>query len=138
MIIIISVLNLANIFVGVKSNENFSIYDVSYKIMYCVKSLHIIFVKADGYIWKYGSTKYLALFNSDQKFEKIFGRIRYLFMVKIYTFILINKKKNKINSDVELPVEETINMQNVVISPKHIFNKYHNNCCQKFFRKTFI
>ena len=44
-------------------------------------------------------------------------------MVKIYTFILINKKKTKINSDVELPVEETINMQNVVISPKHIFNK---------------
>ena len=63
------------------------------------------------------------MFNSDQKFEKSFGRIRYLFMVKIYTFILINKKKNKINSDVELPVEETINMQNVVISPKHIFNK---------------
>ena len=39
------------------------------------------FNKVEGYIKKY-STKHLALFHSNEKNEKIFGRIRYLIMLK--------------------------------------------------------
>ena len=36
------------------------------------KPLHTIFDKADGYIRKYDTTKYLVLFHSDEKYERIF------------------------------------------------------------------
>ena len=45
----------------------------------CVKPLHIIFDKVDGYIGKY-----LGLFHSDEKYEKIFDRIRYCYIKKQY------------------------------------------------------
>ena len=50
----------------------------------CVKPLHIIFDKVDGYIGKYGRTKYLGLFHSDEKYEKIFDRISYCYIKKQY------------------------------------------------------
>ena len=46
------------------------------------KPLHTIFDKADGYIRKYDTTKYLVLFHSDEKYERIFDWIRYLIMLK--------------------------------------------------------
>ena len=42
----------------------------------------IIFDKVDGYTRKYDSTKYLALYHSDEKYEINFNRIWYLIMLK--------------------------------------------------------
>ena len=39
--------------------------------LYDTKPLQIIFDKVDQYITKYDSNKYLALFHSDEKYEKI-------------------------------------------------------------------
>ena len=39
----------------------------SYKISYSSEPLCIIFAKVDGYIRKYGKTRYLAFFHSEKK-----------------------------------------------------------------------
>ena len=65
-----------------KTHENILICDVSYKNPYGAKLLHIIFDKVGGYIREHDRTKYLGLFYSDEKYEIIFDRIRYLIMIK--------------------------------------------------------
>ena len=55
-------LNLHNILKDEKSYGNILIYNAACKTSYGEKPLHIIFDKVDGYIIKYDSTKYLALF----------------------------------------------------------------------------
>ena len=55
-------LNLHNILKDEKSYGNILIYNTVCKTSYGEKPLHIIFDKVDGYIIKYDSTKYLALF----------------------------------------------------------------------------
>ena len=58
-----------NILLDEKSCENILIY-VAHKtpqnIPYSEKPWHITFNKVEGYIKKYDSTKYLALFHSDE------------------------------------------------------------------------
>ena len=89
------------------------------------KPLHIIFDKVDGYIKKYDRTKYLALFHSDEKYERIFDRIKYLFILYI-----------RINSGNDLPLEKMLNMHDVVILIKSIFYKNHNHYYyEKFLEK---
>ena len=61
-----------NISLDEKSYENFLIYDVTYKTPYGAKPLRIIFDEVNGHIRKYDSTKYLGLFHSDEKYERIF------------------------------------------------------------------
>ena len=59
-----------------------------YKTSRGAKPLHVIFDKVDGFIRKYERTKYLPLFRYE-KYEGIFQRIRYLFMLKsnaLYVF----------------------------------------------------
>ena len=51
-----------------KSYENYSIYDVAYRVPYGAKPLSNVFDKLDRYIRKYDSTKYLTLFHSDEKY----------------------------------------------------------------------
>ena len=62
------------------------------------KTLHIIFLKVDRYNRKYESTKYLALFHSDEKKEKVYDRIRYAIMLKsnILDIYFINIRKLKL------------------------------------------
>ena len=59
-----------------KKHENILIYGVSYKTSCGAKPLCIIFYKVDGYVRKYDSTKYLALFHYNKKYNIIFERIR--------------------------------------------------------------
>ena len=54
---------------------NFFYQDVC-KAPYATKHLHFIFDKVDGYIGKYHGTKYLPLFPSNEKYERMFGRTR--------------------------------------------------------------
>ena len=49
---------------------------------------------------------YLALFDSDENNEKIFDIIRYLIMLK--SNFLINMRKSKWMSDVDLPLQNKI------------------------------
>ena len=51
-------------------------YQDVYKAPYATKHLHFVFDKVDGYIGKYHGTKYLPLFPSDEKYERMFGRTR--------------------------------------------------------------
>ena len=85
--------------------------------MYEAKSLHIIFNNIDRYIRKYNGTKSLKLFDSDAKYERCLDRVSYLIMLKnIYSSVYFQKfVKIKINSDNNLPLEKTLNIQNVAI-----------------------
>ena len=74
---IISHLDPNNILSDQKSYEIFLIYDVAYKTSYGPKPLCISFDKAEKYIRKYDKTKYLRLFLCDEKYGRIFDRIRH-------------------------------------------------------------
>lgn len=39
-------------------------------------------VVVDGYVTKYNSTKDIVLFNSDENYERMFDRTRYLIMLR--------------------------------------------------------
>ena len=74
--------DLDNISWDEKCYWNFLIYDVTYKTPYSEKPLHIIFDEVHAYIKKDHRTKNLALFYSDEKYERTFNRTRYLNTVK--------------------------------------------------------
>ena len=69
-------IDLNNILIDEKSYENILIYDVSYKTLYNVKPLRIIFNKVDEYIKKMTKLNKFVLFQSE-KYERLFERIRY-------------------------------------------------------------
>ena len=106
--------------------------------MYEAKSLHIIFDNIDRYIRKYNGTKSLTLFDSDAKYERCFDRVSYLIMLKnIYSSVYFQKfVKTKINSDNNLPLEKTLNIQNVVILVNSVFSKNQNYYYYQVFLKT--
>ena len=87
------------------SCENFLIEDVSYKSLYGTKPFRIIFDKVHGYVRKYDETKYLALFHSDEKYERILIELDILFMLKINMSDAYSHKymKTKIESNNYLP-----------------------------------
>ena len=60
-----------------KSYENNLIYEAACKTPYGATPWHIIFDIVDGYIRKYGRTKFLALLPIGEKYEREFDRIRY-------------------------------------------------------------
>ena len=77
------------------------------KTPYGEKSLHTIFDKVEGY----GTTKYLALFHSDEKSDEIFITVRYFIMLNsnISDAYSHKRSKIKINSDDDLPLQRTLN-----------------------------
>ena len=96
------------------------------KNLYDAKSLRIIFEKVDGYVRKYDTTKFLGLFHSNEKYETIFEKIRYLVLLKKNVSDVYPHKylKIKIDSDDGVLLEKTWNIYNVVIIPvKSVFNK---------------
>ena len=124
-------LDLDNILLNENSYENNLIYDVACKISYATKPLLFTFDKMDEYIRKYDRTKYPALFISG---KYIFGRIRYLSMSKSNILYVYSRKYLKIKIN-----EKTLDMNNVVILIKNLFNKNHNYYYyQLFFRKMFV
>ena len=66
------------------------IFAVVYKTPYGAKPLHIIFDMV--YVKKYDGTKYLALFLSNEIYEKVVDRIRYLIMLKSNTSDVFSRK----------------------------------------------
>ena len=90
-----------------KSCKIFLIYNVAYKTRYGVKLLYIIFEKADGYIRKFDGTKYLAFFHSNEKYKRIFAKLRYLIMLKnnISDVYYHKYAKIKFNSDDNLNIK---------------------------------
>ena len=85
--------------------------------------LCIIFDKVDGYIRKYDETKYLSLFHSGEKHERIFERIRSYYVEKHYSRRLF--PKIKINAEYYLSLEKIIKTYNVVTLIKSFFIKTH-------------
>ena len=88
--------------------ENILIYDTVYKTSYGVKALHIIFDKIDGYIKKYNKNKYLALFHSNETYERMLNKITCLIMLESNrSYVCFYKSmKIKINWDDALPLEK--------------------------------
>ena len=128
--------NFDIILLNEKSYEKFLIFDVSFKTQYCARSLCIIMLdKVDGYVRKYDGTKYLALFHSNENNQIIFYRIRYIIMLKINISDAFSHQymEIKTNSDDDLTLGKTLNVQNRVILFKSVFNKNHNHCYYKHF-----
>ena len=109
-----------------KSYEYILIYYVSYKTLFDAKPLHIIFDKANGFR-DYYRTKYLVLVGPE-KYNAIYDRIRYLIGLKRGTTYVFfhNYMKIKIDSDDDLPLEETVTLYNVIVLIMSIFNKNRN------------
>ena len=86
-----------------------------------------MFDKVDGFIWDFYETKYLALFDLE-KYSYIYDRIRYIIELKsgIIYAVSPNYEKIKIDSDDDLPLQETLNLHNVIILSKSVFNKNQN------------
>ena len=99
-------LDLDNVLLNEKSCKTFLIY-VAYKTRYGVKLLYIIFEKVDGYIRKFDGTKYLAFFHSNEKYKRIFAKLRYLIMLKnnISDVYYHKYAKIKFNSDDDLNIK---------------------------------
>ena len=85
-------------------------------------------MQINRYIRKYDGPKYLALFRSDEKHDRIFDRIRYLIMLKSNVSDVYFQKctKTKINLDDNLSLEKTTNIEDLVILFKTSFNENHN------------
>lgn len=68
------------------------------------------------------------LFHSDEKYGIIFDRIRYLIILKSNISCAYSHKYTKIgiNSNDILHLEKTLNMHNVVILTKSVFNQNDN------------
>ena len=75
--------------------------------------------------------KYLALFHSNEKYDIIFDRIRYLIIILLrsnISYVVSHKyAKIKIDSNGNLLLKKTITMHNVIILIKSVFNENHNH-----------
>ena len=70
----------------------------------------------------------ISLFYSSEKYKRKFDRIRYLMLKSNISDIYSHKyMKIKSNSDNDLPLEKTLDMDNVVILIKSVLNKNHNH-----------
>ena len=79
VIININYLNLTNALFAEKSYGSFLIYDVASKSPDGTQPLHFIFDKVSLYISTYDRTKYLRLFHSGEKHERVSDRVRNYF-----------------------------------------------------------
>ena len=96
------------------------IYNILYKTMIGARPLRVIFDKVDGFIRNYDGTKYLVLFDHE-RCNAIYDRIWYI--VGLESGCPYTCAKIKINSNDDFPLEETLNLHNVVILIKSVLNK---------------
>ena len=94
--------------------ENILIYDIPYKTLMGVKTLHICFEKIYGFIKIYDGITYLVLFASE-RYNAIYDRINYLIIEKsdIAYSINYNFARIRIGSDNSLPIEKTFTFHHV-------------------------
>ena len=116
-----------------KPFENILIYDLLCKTFIGTKPLRIMFDKVDD------GTKCLVLF-VPEKYDAIFDRMKYVIgLTSSITYVAShNCAKIKIGSNDDLPEEETLSMQNVVILIKSVFNKSHNQQYCKIFSEKLL
>ena len=101
--------------------ENILIFHAVYKPPYGVKPF--IFDEVDGYIRNNDRAKYLELFLSNQKFERMFDRIRYLIMlISDISYVYLYKYE----SDDDIPLVKIINMHDEVILINSAFDKNYD------------
>ena len=89
-------MDLDNILVDQKSNENILLYNISYKSLIAVEPLCIKFNKIDEFNRVYDGTSYLALFRRE-KYDFIFNKIRYLIGGKSGITYVISQNYAKIS-----------------------------------------
>ena len=112
------------------------IYDISYKTLISPKPLRIRFDKIDGFVRIYDGTRHLLLFGSE-KYNAIYNRIRYLISLKSSITCVFSHcyAKIKVDSYDSLPIEKGLNVHNVIILNKSIFNKDQNHYYYDIFLK---
>ena len=133
----VRVINLDNILIDEKQQENFLIYNISYKssIDWKPLSLNLIFDQTDEFIRIYNGTRYLALFGKEE-YEVIYNRIRHLISRKSrVTFIITYYfAKLKVYSYDSLPVEKILTLHTVIIPIKSVLDKDKSH----YYSKTFF
>ena len=89
------------------------------------KSLRIRFDKIDGFTKIYEGTRYLVLF-SPERYDKIYNWIKYIISEKSGTTYIIGHKcaKIKVDSYDSLPLENAMNVHDVSVLIKSVFNKH--------------
>ena len=119
-----------------KSHKTHMIYDISYKTLISPKPLRIRFDKIDGFIRIYDGTRHLLLFGSE-KYNAIYNRIRYLISLKSSITHVFSHcyAKIKVDSYDSLPIEKGLNLHNVIILSKSVFNKDQNHYYYDIFFK---
>ena len=97
------------------------------KTLIGAKPLCIRVSKIDGFTRVYNGTRYLVLCGPE-KCDAIFNRIKYLYVKKVALHVMFhNFAKIKVDSYDSLPLEETLNLYNVIIHTKSVFNKDQNH-----------
>ena len=100
---------------------------ISYETLIGAKYLGIRFDKINGFIRVYDATRYLALLCCE-KHDTISDRIKHFIRLKsgityVFSYIYV---EIKIDSDDDLPLEETFTLRNVIIHNKAVLNKDHH------------
>ena len=95
-----------------------------------VQEHYVLFVKVLGFTGIDDGTRYLVLF-ANEKFDLICDKIRYLTGVKsgiTYAYAFShNNAKTKVDSCDSLPLEKTVDFQNIMIHINPIWNKDQNH-----------
>ena len=99
------------------------------KTPYGARPLHVFLEKVDGYIRKYDETKYLTFVDSEKLEKNIdIDRTRcYITLKSNISSICSYNRKIKIDSDDDLYLEQTLNIQLLVILIKSVFEENYNN-----------
>ena len=102
------------------------VYDISYKSLGFIQKIR--FDKVDGFIRVYDGTIHVVLVGPE-KYDTIYNRIRYLISKKkvLHMFVFHNYAKIKIDSYDSLHLEKTLNLHNVIILIKLVFDKNQNH-----------
>ena len=123
------------------STEDVLLRNVFTNILSCcdIYFTYILYGEIIEHIREHDCTKYLVLFHFDEKYERIFDRIRYLIILKSNISDIHSHQytKIKISSGDDLPLEKTLNMHDLVILIKSVVNKNHNHYCYQVFLKIF-
>ena len=119
-----------------KLYKSILVRDISYKTLIGVKPLFIKANKIDGFIRVQDAKRYLVLFGPE-KYDIIYDSIIYLKSLKTgITYVIShNYARIKVDSYDALPLEKTLNLHNVIILIKSVFNKDQRNYYYNVFLK---
>ena len=97
------------------------------KTLFGLKPLSIRFDKVDGFVRVYEGVRYLVLFGPE-KCDAIYDKTRYLISQKSGITYVVSNNFAKLKKDYfdSLTLEKTLNLDNLIILIKSVFNIDHS------------